>query len=534
MTQERLDKKLAELPNQPGCYQFISAQTEVLYIGKAKDLRKRVMQYFQKNHHDAKTGEMVGQITDLRIIITDTEAEALILEAELIRKHRPRYNLMLKDNRRYAYIEITDEAWPRLRTARKREGKGTFYGPYVDGAMRAHVIRTLTRSFQIRSCRRLPKKVCLYYHIGWCTGPCEGKVHPDDYADRIDQVRQHLEGRSDELIQRLECGMQEAAENMQYEVAKTKRDQMFAVMKLNERQKIDQDVRFNQDVIAYARSSDRMVITVFTIKRGTILAKDDFSFYSDTYLLEDTETVLSQFLQQYYSENGMPAEIIVEALDAGDAASLQENFSERAGHKVRVVVPQRGNKRHLVGMAKKNAQHAVLGRDQVLVELQSTLRLPELPGVIECFDISTLQGEHTVASMVQFRDGKPDKSNYRRFRIRTVRGQDDFAAMREVVLRRYRRLVQESRMLPNLVMIDGGKGQLQSALSALSEVGVHIPMISIAKREEEIYVPGRPSPLKISKKKESLKLLQRVRNEAHRFAINYHKLLRDKKRLDDL
>lgn len=513
---------LRDIPHQPGCYFFKDETGAIIYIGKAKDIQKRVSQYYNKNQHDPKTVQLVSNIAHIEHIVTDTEQEALILESVLIRKHKPKYNIDLRDNTRYAYIEITSEKVPRLRSVRK-QSKNCF-GPFTDGMARRNIIRTLNQVFTLRSCQRLPKKVCFYYHIGKCCGPCEGKVSVEEYNKKVQQARMVLEGKTDQLIESLTQQMNNAARLQEFELAKIRRDQIQSLQALDHQQKIERTTHFDQDIIGVMHSAGHIAISVLTMRKGVLLGKRDYRFDA---VLGDAQEQLIQFIVQYYQTNDLPREIITQGIHKDQIDLLCQVLEKKLKQSVSITTPHRGIKRQLLDMANKNAYHASFGSDETLIRLQKILRLPETPVIMECFDISNLQGTHIVASMVQFRDGKPFPSAYRRYKIRTIVGQDDFGAMREVVSRRYR-ITDPQVQPPHLVIIDGGKGQLHAALQAVKDQGLRLPIISLAKKQEEIFVPGRQKSIQLDKKSPELRLLQHIRDEAHRFALQYHRTLREK------
>ncbi len=510
--------KTDSLPKNPGCYIFRDRSRRIIYIGKAKDIRKRVSSYFQKKEHDAKTEALISHIDSVDFIVTDNEVEALILENNLIKKNQPKYNILLKDAKRYAYIELTDEDFPRLLLARKRTAGGKYFGPFTSAAERDHVLRIAQRLFQIRTCRRMPKRPCLRYHINLCTAPCAGHATLEEYARQIRKAGKFLSGRAEELIKELESDMRAASAGQRYEKALLFRDQINALKHLTEQQNVERQKTYDEDIINYMVRGGKAYVNLFNIYKGTLINRQEFIFEHD-------EGFLEEFMTRYYSENRVPKEIIVPK-KTGDA--IKGYLETIRKSKVRVIVPQKGEKKQLLELVKKNIEITYFGQTEKLEALRTKLRLQDTPFVIECFDISHTGGTSTVGSMVQFRNAKPDKSNYRRFRIRTVEGIDDFTAIAEVVRRRYARLKTENADMPDLVIIDGGKGQLSSAMNELEKLRVKVPMISIAKKLEEIYFPGSKFPLRLDRKEKALRFVQEIRDEAHRFAISYHKLLRKK------
>jgi excinuclease ABC subunit C len=442
----------------------------------------------------------------------------LILENTLIKKHWPRYNIKLKDSSRYASIHLTDERLPRIRISRSRIGKGTFFGPFTSAKERDYVFAVVRKAFQLRTCRRLPKRACLRYHFGACSGPCIGKISEAEYRERVKRAESALKGNISELIASLGEEMSESASRQEYERAKDLRDEIAAMEVLQEKQNMERSRRFDQDILNYIVEGDNVYLMLFKVYKGTLEGKEDFVFANN-------ENFLEEFLVQYYSENDPPEEMIVpEELDD----SLVDFLSHSKGKSVKVVVPKRGEKKELLDLTKKNVELGFFGDRKKVEALKDALKLPRLPNVIECFDVSHISGTSMVGSMVQFRGGRPDKSNYRRFRIKSVEGIDDLASISEIVRRRYLRLRDEKKELPDLIIIDGGKGQLSAALGELRRLRVRVPLISIAKKEEEIYVPGLDMPMPIRREEPASLFVQEIRDEAHRFAIGYNRLLREK------
>ncbi|HVP97349.1 excinuclease ABC subunit UvrC [Methanoregula sp.] len=510
----------AGLPENPGCYLYADADGRIIYVGKAKNLRKRVSSYFTKKDHDAKTRSLVARIVSVAVVVTDTETEAFLLENTLIKKHQPKYNIDLKDAKRYAWIELTKEEFPRLVIARRATGDGTYFGPFVSAAERDHVIKVAKKIFHLRTCKKLPKRPCLRRHMQSCSAPCTGTISPAEYGENVKKATLLLKGKSTELLDELRREMAVRSAGEEYERALVLRNEIAAIEHLAERQHVERQRTYDQDVIACQVTEGRVYLTAFNVERGTLANKQEFTF-------EVGEDFFEEFLVQYYSEREPPAELVVE--QATDPA-LAEFLSVKKGRQVDIVVPQRGEKRQLLELAKKNLEIAFFRDTLKGAELGAALGMPHAPSVIECFDISHLSGTAMVGSMVQFRDGKPDKSGYRRFKIRTVEGIDDFASIAEVVKRRYQRLTDEHAPFPDLIIIDGGKGQLAAAQESLAALGATAqPVIAIAKREEEIYTPGDTLPLRLNRKSIALRYVQEIRDEAHRFAITYNRLLRKKK-----
>ncbi|RZB29421.1 MAG: excinuclease ABC subunit C [Candidatus Argoarchaeum ethanivorans] len=511
----------SKLPEHPGCYLFKDATGEIIYVGKARNLRKRVKSYFQKNDLDPKTMAMVKRIDFVDFIVTDNEVEALILENNLIKKNKPKYNIDLKDSKRYAYIELTDEKFPRLLVARRRVGTGKFFGPFVSAAARDYILSALKKTFQVRTCKRMPKKPCLRHQIDLCQAPCIGKINSTEYSDRMKVIELILKGKTDELIKSKKNEILEASAELDFEHALELRNQIEAIEWLKEKQNVQLNKKYDEDIINYIVRNDRVYLILFNIYKGILENKQEFEF-------DCSDKFLEEFLVQYYSGNTVPTEIILPREINGSLISF---LRAKRGDKVSVKVPKIGDKKQLLDLVRKNIEASFFSDIEKLDDLKDKLHLTKPPIVIECFDISHISGTSTVGSMVQFRNALPDKSNYRRFKIRTVEGIDDTRAIGEIVRRRYARLLNEGLDLPDLIVIDGGIGQLNSGARELKKLGLEIPIISIAKRLEEVYLLELAFPLKLPKKSKALKLIQQIRDEAHRFAISYSRLLHKKELL---
>ena len=506
------------LPHEPGCYLFRDGEGTILYIGKAKDLKKRVSSYSRQREHDPKTTLLLEAAREVDYIVTGTEVEALILENSLIKKHQPRFNIDLKDAKAYAYIQLTEDPFPAIRIARNPSGPGTFFGPFVSAAERDYLRDLIKRTFRLRTCRKLQKRGCLRYHIHTCSAPCRGAISREEYATLVRNATYVLRGRIQELLAHLEKEMALHAEKQEYEQALRLRDQIRALGHLRSRQDVARRRAGDEDIINY-RSADGMVhLMLFNVYRGTLGNKTEFTFSYHPDFLEE-------FLVQYYAENPVPAEVI---LPDTVSPSLTEFLCLQKGRAVTVTVPKIGAKKRLLDLVAKNIDTQFYGGRARVLELQEMLGLDSPPEVIECFDVSHIQGAFVVGSMVRFTGGSPDRKHYRRFRIRAVEGIDDPRAIAEIVRRRYTRLLKEGSPLPDLVMVDGGRTQLSAAQEALREIGAGIPVIALAKREEQIYLPGRATPLLYSRKEQGSLYLQEIRDEAHRFAVAYHRLLRKK------
>jgi len=543
-------EKAAAIPAEPGVYQFLNAAGEVIYVGKAKSLRHRVRSYFLTDKvGEPKTGSLLRDAVEVHYILVDNEKEALALENNLIKQLQPRYNILLRDDKTYPYIKLTSEKYPRVYVTRRlRKDGSTYFGPFFPASLAYRLANFIHRCFLVPSCnvdltRRHPRP-CLQYHIHRCLGPCvEGLVADERYAQAVYDTRLFLEGRHGDLLKSLRQRMQQAAEQEQFEQAASLRDLISTVEELHDRQKMAAAEGQDIDILGFYREGALAAVELFHLRNGRIV--DRRSFFWEDLPPEDQEFNLGEFLstlltQLYLDQGFIPAAIHVPA-DFEDRALLEEVLSERRKRRVEIHTPQRGQKRALLELVEKNARHSFDQRFRVLKPsskaiseaLEEALVLPQAPRRIECFDISHVQGSDTVASMVVWEDGKMKKGDYRKFIIRTVDGSDDFASIREVVGRRYRRLLEEHKPLPGLVLIDGGIGQLHAAAQALEEAGVtDQPLASIAKKEEIIYVYGRESgPAVLDRHSPILHLVQMVRDEAHRFAVTFHRQRRQSARL---
>jgi excinuclease ABC subunit C len=547
-----LSEKLENLPTGPGVYQHKDADGKVLYVGKAKNLRSRVRQYFQKSRSvDPRIERMLSRATDLEIIVTDSEVEALILEANLIKKLKPRYNISLKDDKSYPYIVITHEPFPRVFVTRQiRKDGSRYFGPYTDVKNVRAALKAIRDIFQIRSCNYLiddeaiqkkKYRICLDYHIKKCGGPCEGLVSRAAYNAMIEQVASLLRGKTETLIELLRKEMDDHAESLRFEDAAVLRDRIRGLEAYAERQKaVDLD-HTDRDILAFAAEGNDACGVIFKLRDGKMVGRQHY--YMGNVEGKSEAEILETLIQQYYLDaDYIPKELFL-PVQVENRETLGAWLSDRRGEAVALVVPMEGEEAKLVRLTANNARFLL---DDLKVQklkktggfpfgvqsLQKDLRMTKAPRRIECFDISNIQGTDSVASMVVFLDGKPRKSEYRKFKIRSVEGSDDFASMREVIQRRYRRLLDEQGTMPDLIMVDGGKGQLSAAREVLLDLqqgGQAI--IGLAKRLEEVYVPGSSEPELIAKASAGLKLLQQVRDEAHRFAITFHRSLRAKRTL---
>jgi excinuclease ABC subunit C len=545
-----LDEKLKEIPTSPGVYLHKDAAGKTIYIGKAKNLRSRVRSYFQSDRvHDFKTRELVRRIADVEFIVTDSEVEALILESTLVRQHQPRFNYKLKDDKSYPHLKLTiNEPFPKVVITRRIQRDGALYfGPFLPASLARKTIDLINRTFQLRTCDieidgKAPRP-CLEYHIKRCLGPCvKGLCTPAQYQEAVRDVRLLLEGRNNELAGTLEQRMTQASEETRYEMAAKYRDLRKTVIKLSEQQKMATSPERDVDIFGYYREGARLALQLFTLREGQVVGRREF-FWEDLPLDDfDPASFLSEVLAQYYSTDYVPKEIYV-SVDFDDRELLERALTERKGRRVRVRAPQRGEKRDLIDLVEKNAKLAfeqrfrVLKPDMKLVleELQETLELPRFPAHIESFDISNIQGAENVAGMVVCENGRMNRSQYRKFKIRTVEGSNDVASMREAVFRRYRRLLDEGKSLPDLIMIDGGKGQLAAAADAMRELDLEaVPMVGVVKpplRHNDVsylLVKGREDePVYLDSHSLILRLMQMIRDETHRYAVTYHRKRRE-------
>jgi excinuclease ABC subunit C len=550
---QNLEAKLKALPAKPGVYLLHSADGAPLYIGKAKSLRPRVRSYFRAGGGPRVAPErLLERIEDVEVIVTSTEVEALHLEQNLIKRYRPPFNVRLRDDKSFPYIAVTlEDEYPRVMFTRERHRRGVVYfGPYANAKKVRETLDVLNRVFPYRPCEgptpgRHSGIPCLDYHIERCLAPCVGYVSKEDYRAVIDRVIEFLSGETRPVLRELERKMKEAAEGERFEEAARYRNRLFSVRHLAERQAADRREVGTVDVIGIARDDDCAAVQVFPLRDGKLI--DRYAFHLENVSERDQETLLEAFCLEYYgSAPSVPPEIIVPA-GTGDTAALAQFLSERRGSRVAVRAAQRGEKRRLQELATQNARVALeseaeaserrrLRRVEALEELREALNLESLPLRIECFDISNIQTSSPVGSMVVFQDAVPKKAHYRKFGIKRAEGQDDFAAIAEVVSRRFARLRDVAAddydegfaKEPNLVVIDGGKGQLSAALAAMQAYDLpRVAVIALAKREEEVFVPDRSEPIVLDRHSPSLQLLQRIRDEAHRFALGFHRQRRD-------
>ena len=535
-----LSDKLERLPDRPGVYLYKDDKGQVVYVGKAASLRARVRSYFQASRpRDAKTDALVEQIADLDYIVTANELEALILESNLVKRHRPRYNIILRDDKHYPFLKLTtNEEFPRLVVARRVAKDGaTYYGPFYPATALRETLRLARQLFPIRTCAikidGTAERPCLQYYIHRCNAPCTGWETREGYARTLEDVRTFLEGRADDLTLRLTREMETAATQEKYERAAVLRDQIQALNTVREQQKIISTDQEDQDIIGLARQGSEASVQIFFVRRGRLLGRE--SFFLDRLLGAAEGEILSAFVRQFYTRNVEPAREILLSAELPEGDLIAEWLAQRRGGRVGLIVPQRGRKRELVAMAEENAalalQTHLLSRDSrrqvVMEDLQRSLSLSGPPHRIEGFDISNIQGTEAVGSMVVWDAGEMKKDDYKRFRIRTVPGADDYAMMAEVLRRRYGKVLEEGSPVPDLVLLDGGRGQLNVGVHVLEELGLDfVPVVALAKRVEEVYHPESLHPLVLDPASPALHALQKIRDEAHRFAVTFHRRAR--------
>jgi excinuclease ABC subunit C len=550
-----VEERLRTLPKRPGVYLFKGDDGEILYVGKAKSLRTRVRSYFRGGEaHGLKTRELVRRIADLETIVVGSEAEALILEANLIKEHRPRFNIQLRDDKRYPHIKVTaQEDFPRVFVTRRVVNDGArYFGPFTAVGPLRQALEVIKRLYTVRSCRydllrEAPPRPCLDYHIGRCKAPCVGLQSREDYRAMTDEILKILGGEVEAVRAQVEARMHDAATRLEFEEAGRLRDVLQGLDTLAREQRVDRVAGGDEDVVGLARDGDMGAAIVFRIRKGTLLGRDAVRFadLAD----EDESDLLAALASRYYLGRGdlgmsdLPREILLPREFEG-METLGDVLSEGSGRKVSVRVPQRGEKRRLVGLASENARHVLEDRmvnmefhgsraDAGLYGLQEALDLKVVPRVIVCFDISHIQGADTVASAVVFENGEPRKGEYRHMRIRGDWGNDDFRSMQEAVGRYLARRVKEERPLPDLVLVDGGKGQLSSARAALGALDLdHVAVAALAKKDEEIFLPSRAAAVRMTPRDPALHLVQRLRDEAHRFAVSYNRKLRSRRTLE--
>lgn len=540
----RLEERIRSLPQSCGVYLFKDTSGKILYVGKAANLAKRVKSYFQVPSPTPKLGALISQIGDLDYKITDNEVEALLLECNLIKEYHPRYNVSLKDDKKYPYLKITKEDFPRIFVTRKVKNDGAkYFGPYTNAKAIRQTLKFLRTLFPIRTCKRKigkkPLKPCLNYHIKRCFAPCAGKISKEDYRKVVDEVGLFLKGERRALIKSLEKRMKGAKESLKFEEAIILRDQIRSLEKISARQKVVSTRPIDQDVIAFALGPDNACSQIFFIRKGKLIGGEHF--FLKGIKDKSKEEILTPLVKQYYyNAIYIPKEVVLQN-EIEEKELIKSYLGKKGKRRVRLIVPRKGDKLKLIKLAERNARLALTQKysasqqmkKEALGELQRTLGLRDLPFRIEAFDISNISGTLATGSLVVFRGGEPDKNEYRRFRIKRTRGVDDYAMMAEVVERRYRRLLKERKILPDLILIDGGKGQLSAALKVLKRLKIKLPVAALAKEYEHLFIPGKLPPIILAKNSSALYLLKQIRDEAHRFALAYHRKLRKKKIIHD-
>ena len=545
---EKLKESLKLLPSLPGCYLYYNKDNEIIYVGKAKILKRRVKSYFNKKHDSVKVNILVSQIDHLEYIITNTEVEALILESHLIKKHKPRYNILLKDDKKYPYFLITDEDFPRISIVRKKNmnpEKGRYYGPYTDIRAMHSTLDFLKKIFPLKQCKtpKFKDRPCLYYHIGRCLAPCQNLITSEEYKAVVHQAELFLSGKQSELMKQLMAQIQKYSDSLQFEKAARLRDSYFDLKKTLEKQKVVyENTKLNEDIISLTSSDGIFAIVIMMVREGRLIDKKDFVYDVEE---EDKTEFFRTFFKEYYSTLtlGFPDRIVSKELEAvGDKALYEEWLEILAQKKIKISYGKSVQGKELQMLADKNAEIVLknakiskaskIGEDfnEIGSYLAEKLKLKNFPHRMECYDISHIQGTNTVASMVVFINGIPKKSEYRKFKIKATEGKpDDFLSMREVLTRRLSRLGEKKWEKPDLIIIDGGKGQLSSVMQIAEELGVKdIDIVSLAKRNEEVFLPKQSKPVILPRNSSALFVFQRIRDEAHRFAITYHRKLRSK------
>ncbi len=548
-----LQDQLKKLPTRPGVYLFKDASGDVVYVGKAGSLRPRVRSYFSKSGQSPKTSEMMRHVESLETIVVGTEAEALILEANLIKEYKPRFNIQLRDDKRYPYIKVTTkEPFPRVFVTRTLDDDGSrYFGPYTSVGVMREALEVIKRLYTVRSCRydlprEAPDRPCLDYHIGRCLAPCVGLQDQDSYGAMIAEILRILGGETEGVRSRVEGLMQEASDALEFERAARLRDVLSGLDVLARLQRVERLRGGDYDVVGLARDGEQAATVVLRIRSGVLLGRDTQRF--EDVANESDASLITTFASRYYlsghkqRRSQLPREVLIPA-EFDDRQLVEDILSEEAGRGIRVYTPQKGTKVRLSELAADNARHALEDRltameqiedraDEVLYDLRDRLDLKIVPRLIVCMDISHHQGSETVGSAVVFENGTPKKSEYRHMRIKGEWGNDDYRSMAEVVHRYFRRRVDEERPIPDFLVVDGGKGQLGAARGALRELGVtDVALAALAKREELVFRPDRPDPIRLGRKNPALHLLQRLRDEAHRFAVSYNRKLRSKRTL---
>lgn len=543
------EERLKTLPDLPGVYLLKNRKGKVIYIGKAKSLRNRIRSYFHEGALlDQRKGSMVREVADFEYIVTQTELDAFILESNLIKKERPRFNVILRDDKNYPGLRLDmNETWPRLQVVRRMKRDGAYYfGPYVPAGAMWETLSFIRKTFPLCKCKRdlsKPCRPCIQYEMGRCLAPCAGLVTREKYLEVADEVRLFLQGKNRDLLEGLEKKMEKASEELAFEEAARLRDRIRALNRVLEKQRVLYPDLTDLDVIGLGREGTTADIQILFVRNGMLLGKKDFFFKNLT--TPDSETLYS-FLEQFYSNEIIPPAEVLIPTEVRGKEIIENWLKEKRGSAVHILVPKKGRRAELLKMAGENAlaslkeyQLLARGKEEVLVDLKERLGLKRIPKRIEAFDVSNIHGTEAVGAMVTWEDNAPKKSDYRHFRIRTVEGADDFAMMAEIIRRRYKRILEEKGAMPDLIIVDGGKGQLNSALKALTDLGVKgIDIVGIAKEKGEIsdriYLLGKADPIILPPGSASTHLLQRIRDESHRFAITYHRKLRKKRTMVSL
>ena len=545
MASDLIEEQLNRLPNSPGVYLLRDTEGTILYVGKAANLRHRVRSYFGAGQKlSPKLLKMVAGVADIDFYVTSSEQEALILELNLIKRHHPRYNVRLKDDKTFPYLKInTKEDWPRVHVTRRMEPDGSrYFGPFASAKSVRQTLKVVKGIFPFRNCTRnitgTDSRACLEYHMGRCLGPCIGVVSREEYAEVIKEVILFLEGKQERIVKGLQDKMDKAAEALDFEKAALYRDQVQAINEVIEGQRIAATVKGEQDVVAFAQERDQAYVQVFFIRNNKLTGRESFVLQGTQH--EEPHQIMTSFIKQFYSSSPNVPPLLLLQYPVEDMAVLKDWLQSRRGARVDIQVPRRGNKKQLVDIVAENARQGLeqlkikqlatpKELEAALAEIERELHLPQRPLRMEAYDISDIQGKAAVGSMVVFERGKSKPAHYRRFKIKTVSGADDYAMLHEVLKRRFKHLGQETStpdtwaIVPDLVLIDGGKGQLNAALSAMGEVGVTlVPVASLAKENEEIFIPKKAKPIVLPRRSPGLQLLQRLRDEAHRFALGYY------------
>ncbi|HJQ97891.1 MAG TPA: excinuclease ABC subunit UvrC [Candidatus Polarisedimenticolaceae bacterium] len=537
-----LSRKLDDLPDRPGVYLYRNAEGKLLYVGKAKSLRSRVRSYFQPSvQHPPRTARLVSEVADVEFVIVNTELEALILESNFIKRERPTFNVLLRDDKNFPYLKLSlEDTYPRVSLVRRAKlDRNVYYGPFIPASTARRSLKLIPQFFQVATCHEVfdgKRRPCLYYHLGQCLAPCAGKTNPEEYGRAVADAKLFLEGRHHDLEASLKSKMRQAADALEYERASRYRDTLRTVSRVAVRQNIASVGLEDQDYLAHHAEGREAALQVFEMRAGHIQARREFTFDDIDF---EPGAFYAQVLLQLYADVPPPPEIYIPALP-GDAGALAAWLTARRGGRVALKVPGRGTKKRFLDLVAKNAALAFEARFRArhshgvvaLEALAEVLGLEEPPQRIECFDVSNIQGTDSLASMVVWENGQPKKSDYRTFNIKTVKGPDDFASIGEAVTRRYTRLLAEGRRMPDLVLIDGGAGQLGAAVRAMAAEGLPtLPIVALAKREEEIYLQGAGEPVRLPRSSPALQLLQRIRDEAHRFGVTRHRRKRTKRTL---